>query len=423
FDEKDGIGVTAGDLKLMLLGNLLLLFGLTKVGAVNLMLLVKKVNDVIQLHALINGKKVVVSEAIIRKDLHLDDANGVEYLPTEEIFMELARMGYEKPHPKLIFYKACSMASAVICLATVVMDNQVDDITSHNTRYTSPAFIQKVAELKQDKHSQALDILPLKKRVIKLEKKKRSKSSGFKRLRRVGTAQRVESSTNTILGAQEDASKQEGKIAAINADEDITLVDVEKDEEVVTMDVEPQGRINQEEVVTMDVEPQGRINQEGVNTASKEVSAAEATNTKRAIFKREYKKVQTLFKPDKDVEEPKKKRVIDETLLQKSFKKLNAVEVSGFESTQEIPSNDPKEMFQEDVQNMLEIVPINRVGGITEAYQSFEDILKGFAREDLVALWNLVQEKFSSAVPNEDKEKALWVELKRLFEPDADDVF
>nr|GFB18431.1 hypothetical protein [Tanacetum cinerariifolium] len=49
-------------------------------------------------------------------------------------------------------------------------------------------------------------------------------------------------------------------------------------------------------------------------------------------------------------------------------------------------------------------------------------MLKGFDREDLVALWNFVKEKFSSAVPSVDKEKALWVELKRLFEPDADDV-
>nr|GFB63887.1 hypothetical protein [Tanacetum cinerariifolium] len=75
----------------------------------------------------------------------------------------------------------------------------------------------------------------------------------------------------------------------------------------------------------------------------------------RPIFEREYKKVQTLFKPDKYVEEPKKKRVAEETLLQESFKKLKAVEVSGSESTQEITSNDPKEMSKEDVQNMLEM--------------------------------------------------------------------
>nr|GEX48195.1 hypothetical protein [Tanacetum cinerariifolium] len=47
----------------------------------------------------------------------------------------------------------------------------------------------------------------------------------------------------------------------------------------------------------------------------------------RPIFKREYKKVQTLFKPDKDVKEPKKQRVADETLLQESFKKLRAADV------------------------------------------------------------------------------------------------
>nr|GEW83730.1 hypothetical protein [Tanacetum cinerariifolium] len=66
----------------------------------------KKVNDVVQLRALIDGKNVVVTEDVIRQDLHLDDADGVECLPNEEIFSELARMGYKKPPPKLTFYKA-----------------------------------------------------------------------------------------------------------------------------------------------------------------------------------------------------------------------------------------------------------------------------------------------------------------------------
>nr|GEZ55050.1 hypothetical protein [Tanacetum cinerariifolium] len=125
----------------------------------------------------------------------------------------------------------------------------------------------------------------------------------------------------------------------------------------------------------------------------------------------EYKKVQTLFKPDKDVEEPKKKRVAEETLFQKSFKKLKAVKVSCSNYTQETPSNDPKEMSEEDVQNMLEIIPVS--GFKVNALQ---------VKQDLVALWNLVKQKFSSVVHIVDKEKALWVELKRLFEPDADDV-
>nr|GEW59581.1 hypothetical protein [Tanacetum cinerariifolium] len=43
----------------------------------------------------------------------------------------------------------------------------------------------------------------------------------------------------------------------------------------------------------------------------------------KPIFEREYNKVQTFLKPDKD-EEPAKKRGAEETLLQKSFKKLRA---------------------------------------------------------------------------------------------------
>nr|GFA08847.1 xylulose kinase-1 [Tanacetum cinerariifolium] len=66
----------------------------------------EKVIDDVQLQAIIDDKKVVVTEAIIRRDLHLDDADGVECLPNAEIFKELTRMGYEKPPPKLTFYKA-----------------------------------------------------------------------------------------------------------------------------------------------------------------------------------------------------------------------------------------------------------------------------------------------------------------------------
>ncbi|GJS68531.1 hypothetical protein Tco_0683096 [Tanacetum coccineum] len=41
--------------------------------------------------------------------------------------------------------------------------------------------------------------------------------------------------------------------------------------------------------------------------------------------------------------------------------------------------------------------------------------------DDLVMLWSLVKEKFNSTEPTNDKEKEIWVELKRLFKPDIDD--
>nr|GEV33495.1 hypothetical protein [Tanacetum cinerariifolium] len=374
-----------------------------------------------------------MTEDVIRQDLHLDDANGVECLPNEEIFAELARMGYEKPHPKLTFYKAflfaqwkflihtlvqcvsakrttlnefsCSNASAVICLATcrkfnffkyifdnmvrnvdspskfltyprflqVIINAQVDDLTSHNTQYTSHALTQKV----------------------------------FANIKRVGKGfLEVKTPLFAMMLVQpqlhddeeeeedkEDESKQ-GEIKAIDAVEDITLVDVDTK---VDMDVELQGMIDQDvSVVTKDVsavEPTvfddeevtmtmaqtlikmkaekaklldkqmaQRLHDEEVEKAAakekkyqslkkKPVSIAQAKknmiiylknmagykmehfrgmtyNKVRPIFEREYKKVRTLFKPDKDVEEPTKKKVAEETLLQESFKKLKVVKVS-----------------------------------------------------------------------------------------------
>nr|GEV30196.1 ribonuclease H-like domain-containing protein [Tanacetum cinerariifolium] len=92
-----------------------------------------------------------------------NDAESIDYLPNEEIFTELARMGYEKPSTKLTFYKAfftaqwkflihtilqcmgakriawnefsSSMASVVICLATGMLVQQqaavdVDDVVA-----------------------------------------------------------------------------------------------------------------------------------------------------------------------------------------------------------------------------------------------------------------------------------------------------
>nr|GEX69448.1 hypothetical protein [Tanacetum cinerariifolium] len=63
---------------------------------------------------------------------------------------------------------------------------------------------------------------------------------------------------------------------------------------------------------------------------------------------------------------------------------------------------------------------IIRLGGHTEAYQFFVNMLKQFDREDLHQLWILVKETFNIKQPTSDKEKELWVELKRLFEPDFD---
>nr|GFA28384.1 hypothetical protein [Tanacetum cinerariifolium] len=48
------------------------------------------------LQALIDRKKVILTEATVRKALRLDDAESIDCLPNEEIFTKLSRMGVGK---------------------------------------------------------------------------------------------------------------------------------------------------------------------------------------------------------------------------------------------------------------------------------------------------------------------------------------
>ncbi|GJV51152.1 ribonuclease H-like domain-containing protein [Tanacetum coccineum] len=57
---------------------------------------VQTVNEVRRLQALVDKKRVIITESSIRRDLHLDDAEGTDCLPTATIFEELARMGTGK---------------------------------------------------------------------------------------------------------------------------------------------------------------------------------------------------------------------------------------------------------------------------------------------------------------------------------------
>ncbi|GJV43898.1 putative ribonuclease H-like domain-containing protein [Tanacetum coccineum] len=61
---------------------------------------VQTVNGVRQLQALVDKKRVIVTESSIRRDLHLDDAEGTDCLPTATIFEELARVRGKKSRIK-----------------------------------------------------------------------------------------------------------------------------------------------------------------------------------------------------------------------------------------------------------------------------------------------------------------------------------
>nr|GEZ20278.1 hypothetical protein [Tanacetum cinerariifolium] len=65
---------------------------------------------------------------------------------------------------------------------------------------------------------------------------------------------------------------------------------------------------------------------------------------------------------------------------------------------------------------------IIRLGGSSASYQFFVDLLKHLDRDDLNQLWALVKETLNIRLAINDKKKELSVELKRLYEPNVEDL-
>nr|GEU80173.1 hypothetical protein [Tanacetum cinerariifolium] len=95
----------------------------------------KKTNDVLRLQALIDRRNVLITEDTVRQALNLDDAESIDCLPNEEIFVELARMGNVDSSSKFYMYPR---------FLQLMIDAQIGDLSSHTTKYTSPTLTQKV---------------------------------------------------------------------------------------------------------------------------------------------------------------------------------------------------------------------------------------------------------------------------------------
>nr|GEU75279.1 hypothetical protein [Tanacetum cinerariifolium] len=209
-----------------------------------------------------------------------------------------------------------------------------------------------------------IEYLP-KRRCSTLEKKRAN--IVIKAIDKQPKERRMMRSLEKFVGGRHYRTDSQVKIASIDGDGGITLVDAKSDKDVLAMDAETQKRLNQECV-----------------------SAAEPT----------------LF-DDEDVT-----MIMDQTLIKLKAEKAKLLDE---QIGQKLHDEEVQKAATRDKQ---EKANMDRALELQKQY----DMLKGFNKEDLVALWKLVQEKFSSAVSSKDKEKELWVELKRLIEQDADDV-
>nr|GEW01406.1 putative ribonuclease H-like domain-containing protein [Tanacetum cinerariifolium] len=141
---------------------------------------VKNVNVKAHIQALVDKKKVIIIEALIRRDLRFEDKGGIDCLSNEVIFEQLTRMSI--------------MASAIICLATnkkfnfskyifdnmvkhldgevkflmyprsvqVFLDNQVEGMDTHNAIFVISFHTKKVfANMKREGKGFSGVVIPL----------------------------------------------------------------------------------------------------------------------------------------------------------------------------------------------------------------------------------------------------------------------
>nr|GEW28755.1 hypothetical protein [Tanacetum cinerariifolium] len=96
-----------------------------------------------------------------------------------------------------------------------------------------------VDHLELDKVAQAMEITKLKRRVKKLEKGNKVKILKLRRLQKVGTRQRVETSDKTVM---DDVSNQGRMIAKMDQDADVVLKD-DKEAEIYKIDLDHANKV------------------------------------------------------------------------------------------------------------------------------------------------------------------------------------
>nr|GEW52926.1 hypothetical protein [Tanacetum cinerariifolium] len=220
----------------------------------------KTINGEVQLHDQVDGKEIVIIESSVRRDLQLADEEGIDYLPNYTIFEQLALMGLGKGFSGKVtplfqtmviqnqskLGEGSAMPTDSYHTPTILQPSSSQPQKTQNLRSLKERTLRceekmrdttvqtRVLDLKQIKTNQRNENDSLKRRVKKLERRSRSRTHKVKRLYKVGLSARVESSSDEeSLG--EDVSKQERRINAIDADENITLVN-DADNEMFDVD-------------------------------------------------------------------------------------------------------------------------------------------------------------------------------------------
>nr|GEX33588.1 hypothetical protein [Tanacetum cinerariifolium] len=299
------------------------------------------------------------------------------------------------------------------------------------------ALTKRVEHLEYDKMAQALEITKIKKRVKKLEKGNKVRVLKLRRLKRVGTSQRIDTSDDTVI---DDESNQGRIIDEMNKDDDVDLMDKEedkKDEEAkVVENVQEDEPAKVQEVV--DVVTTAKLVTEVVTATSETVTAASiiifaAEPQVHPLKKKQQIKMDEEYagklhaELNKDIDwdvaiDHVKLKAKEDPAVQRyqimkrkpqteaqARKNMMTTYVQSLRLTKRRKLNEEVE----DLKRQLEIMPDEDDDVYTEATPLAR---KNFDREDLEALWNLVKEWFSTSKPKNFSDDFLLTTLGEMFE-------
>nr|GEV91899.1 putative ribonuclease H-like domain-containing protein [Tanacetum cinerariifolium] len=402
-----------------------------------------KVNDVTRLQALVDKKKVVITEAAIREVLRLDDAEGVDYLSNK-----VENSNFLKEDKKVEEAKVDESAQ--------VQGRQTKsqaEIYKIDMDHANKVLSMQEDEFEPAKVQEVVDVVTTTKLITKVVTAASE------------TVIAAKSTTSEIIPA-ETKSKDKGKGILV--------------EEPKPLKKKQQIKIGEEYARELHAELNKAIDWnvaiDNVKLKAKQdpdVQRYQATKRKPqteaqaqknmmmylknvAGFKLDYFKgmsydeihpifkvkcnsnVDFLLKTKEQMEEEENKSFssINKTPVEKAAKrrKLNK-EVEDLKRNLKIVPDEDDDVYTEATpiaRNVsvvdYEIIELNskpyykiiRVDGTRQLYIRFLTFLKNFNREDLEALWNLVKERFSTSNPKNFSDDFLLTTLGAMFEkPDA----
>ncbi|GJX79886.1 hypothetical protein Tco_0328035 [Tanacetum coccineum] len=430
---------------------------------------VKTVSGEVQLHALVDGKKIIISEASVKRDLKLDDEEGTDCLPNSTIFEQIELMGYEKISQKLTFYKpffspqwkflihtilqclspktttwnefSSTMAPAIICLATnqnfnfskFIFEGMIRNLDNVSGKFLMYPRKPKRKDTQVPQPSDPSD------NVADEAVHKELGDSLGRRINAIDADEDI-----TLVNVQDDADNKMFDVDALNGEEVFVAVQnenvVEKDDIQAKIDVDYQlaKRLQAQEQEELSVEENAKLFQQLLEQRRKHFAAksAEEKRNKPPTQAQQRKIICTYLKnmEGKKIKDLKNKSFDSiQKMFDRAFKKLNTfvdfradlVEDEEEVAIDAVPlaTKSPKivvwKIHKEGKKSYYQIV---RADGKSQMYMIFSQMLKSFNTEDLEDLYKLVKARYGSTRPVESMDYLLWNDLKTMFEPHVEDA-